>query len=103
MPPSPTEARRIAAAAAGFFINTVVFAASAYAGSFYDKIPTVARVLWKNCCQNQMRVQGACASMKLQVSVAFEQAQQAHRHRLEIVRLTHASPVEVWVTRIGHE
>jgi hypothetical protein len=39
MPPSPTEARRIAAAAAGFFINTVVFAASAYAGSFYDKIP----------------------------------------------------------------
>src|SRR5271168_2936003 len=39
MPPSPTEARRMAAAAAGFFVNTVVFAASAYAGSFYDKIP----------------------------------------------------------------
>lgn len=41
MPPSPTasEARRMAAAAAGFFVNTVVFAASVYAGSFYDKTP----------------------------------------------------------------
>ena len=39
MPPSPTEVHHMAATAAGFFVNMVVFAASVYAGSFYDKIP----------------------------------------------------------------
>ena len=36
MPPSPTEVCHIMAAVAGFFINTVVFAASVYGGSFYE-------------------------------------------------------------------
>ena len=39
MAPSCTEAQCLAAVAAAFIINTVMFAAQIYAGSFYDKTP----------------------------------------------------------------
>ena len=39
MAPSCAEAQCLAAAAAAFVINTVMFAAQIYAGSFYDKTP----------------------------------------------------------------
>jgi len=38
-PPSPNEARRLAAAAAAFVVNAVAFAAQMYASSFYNKTP----------------------------------------------------------------
>ena len=39
MSPSHAEAQCLAAAAAAFVIDTVMFTAQMYAGSFYDKTP----------------------------------------------------------------
>ena len=39
MPPTPTDHRRLAAAAAAFFVNTIVCAAQIFSTSFYDKTP----------------------------------------------------------------
>ena len=40
MAPSPAEAQCLTVAAAAFIVNTVMFAAQIYAGSFYDKTST---------------------------------------------------------------
>jgi hypothetical protein len=39
MPPTPPDHCRLAAAAAAFFVNTVVCAAQVFSASFYDKTP----------------------------------------------------------------
>ena len=45
MAPSPAEAQCLTVAAAAFIVNTVMFAAQIYAGSFYDKTPYHASAL----------------------------------------------------------